>query len=100
MNIPDSRSLATIRPGLQPEPKRLDLFQSLRKHLRLSLFLLVVLVATGGYLAHEHNVVTYSSYAEVHVARNAVQAPDNGFVEVADAAKVHPGTPSVTETRY
>ncbi|MHC4823537.1 MAG: GumC domain-containing protein [Planctomycetota bacterium] len=70
MNIPDSRSLATTRPGLQPEPKRLDLFQSLRKHIRLSIFLLVVLAGAGGYLAKQRDVRTYSSFAEIHVARN------------------------------
>ncbi len=70
MNIPDSRSLATTRPGLQPEPKRLNLWLSLRKHWWLSLAILLVVGGGGGFYAFQHDTRRFLSTAEIHVARN------------------------------
>jgi hypothetical protein len=47
-----------------------DLIKILRQHLGLSIFLLLLLGGAGGFLVHERDVVKYSTFAEVHVARN------------------------------
>lgn len=70
MKIPGSQNLAITRLDRRPEPKRLDLIQSLRKHAVLSLCLLLTIGAVGAYFAQQYSVVTYSSSAEISVERN------------------------------
>lgn len=69
MNPEDSRSLAPARPRLRPEPKRLNLFQALRKHILLSLVLLAGFGAGGVYLAQKRETLVFMSTAEIHVER-------------------------------
>jgi polysaccharide biosynthesis transport protein len=70
LNIPETTSLAPRRPGTPPPPKRVDLLDSLRRHIAISFLLFVVLAAAGSYLALQRDVLTFGSSAEVHVARN------------------------------
>lgn len=71
MSPQESRSLATAnRRGLQPEPKRLDLFASLRKHLLLSFVLLIVVAAPGAWFMYDRDALIFTSISEVQVSRN------------------------------
>lgn len=71
MSSNDPRSLATAnRRGLQPEPKRLDLFAALRKHLLLSFVLMIVVAAPGAWFMIDRDALMYISYSEVGVSRN------------------------------
>ena len=67
MNKGDSRGLAPSRARLRPEPKRLNLFQALRKHILLSIVLFLGLAAAGGYLAQKRESLIFMSTAEIHV---------------------------------
>lgn len=61
--------MATTRPGLQPQPKTLNILQALRRYWMLSVVVLVALGATGVYLAKKRDTLVYSSFSEIHVSR-------------------------------
>jgi hypothetical protein len=66
----ETRNIAPWRPGAPPPSSQVNLLKSILRHLWLSLFLWVVLGAAGGYLAFKFDTVSFTSTAEIHVARN------------------------------